>query len=105
MYFNLINLEADNTKNFSYMLCKHPDNTYIKEYNNCRTAMGKFINLNSYEIQVTSDPVDFIWVARKNNMSNYLYSELNSVCPYNLKGLADTLRSALYGNNKELTEE
>lgn len=105
MYFKLKNLEADNTNNFSYMLCKHPDNVYTKDFNNYRNIIGKFIDKDTYEIIVNSDPIDFIKLARKINMSSYLYYELNSVCPYNLKGITSTLSSVIAGNNKELTDE
>lgn len=97
----IFSLSTTNCPKLSYMLCKHPDNVYERDLGG-RKLIGKFpkkSNDQLYQINIVPDPMEFLKMAKKRNLDCYLNSEISCVCPYNLKGIHEALRSLIRGIN------
>lgn len=90
---------------FSYAIRKHPDNVFEREVSTGRKVVAQFTSLSEYCGHVENDPLAFLALARKLNMSNYIHTQLSAVCPHNLKGFDSCFRSVLRGNSGELDKE
>ncbi len=87
---------------FSYMIIKHPVNSFERDVSTGRKIVANFDDdLHYYKGYVENDPIQFLSVARGLNMSNYIHTQLSSICPHNLKGFDECFRSALRKNFKE----
>lgn len=86
---------------FSYIICKNPASSPFKlKLKDNRTYDAWFSDNDQYfNISLENDSLDFLKRARELNLANYVNNQLTSVCPYNIKCLDVTLRSAIRGNN------
>lgn len=97
MFLHLKTLE-ENDNDLSWILSKHPDNVIVKNEGS-RSAEGRFTAPNTYQIVVRNDALETLKRLRQENALTYVSAEQWLVCPYNLKSIADVLRSTLAGKN------
>lgn len=90
---------------FSYAIRKHPDNVFERTISTGRKVVAQFTTPSEYCGHVENDPLDFLALARKLNMSNYIHTQLSAVCPHNLKGFDECFRSALRGNSGDIDKD
>lgn len=100
MYFKL----SCKNQNYSYFLCKHPDNVYNNNIGKNREIIGKFVkdgnnNITEYLFYLNPNTFDFYKTAKQRNLAFYLNEEMYSVCPYNLTSFDMIFRSVLRGKN------
>ena len=83
-------------QDLSYFICKHPNNKFEKEIGSNRKILGRFIphdehptDIKIYKVELFEDSLEFLKSAKQKNLNFYLNSELNCVCPYNLKCMED----------------
>ena len=78
-------------EDFSYIIAKHPDNSFERDVGSGRKVVGKFITTGLkrekrvYTAYVENNPLAFLTTARKLNFSNYVHTQLSAVCPHNLR--------------------
>lgn len=93
-------------QDLSYFICKHPNNKFEKEIGSNRKILGRFIphdehptDIKIYKVELFEDSLEFLKSAKQKNLNFYLNSELNCVCPYNLKCMDEVFRSILRCKN------
>jgi 2-polyprenyl-3-methyl-5-hydroxy-6-metoxy-1,4-benzoquinol methylase len=95
MFFKLIS----NNPDLSWILCKRPGSVYEKTYETGRTVTGSFSSDTEYRLLVKNDLLVFTQSMKERNEAAYVRPEPWIVCPFNLRGLSECLRSALFGQN------
>lgn len=76
--------------------------SFKKEFGQGRTTIGSFVQKPDgrivYQIAIVNDYASFIKSCRDKGLGIYLSSKLMALCPYNLVGVKETLKSTM--NNK-----
>ena len=93
-------------QDLSYFICKHPNNKFEKEIGSNRKILGRFVQhetdpteIKVYKVELYEDSLEFLKSAKQKNLNFYLNSELNCVCPYNLKCMDEVFRSIIRCKN------
>lgn len=86
---------------FSWIICKNPSSSpFIKKIKDGRQVISKFTNNDRlFQTYIKNDSLVFLEKSRQLNLSNYVHTQLSSVCPYNLNAIDDMLHSVIRGNN------
>jgi len=108
MFFNITTKKEN--KNFSYILVKNPASIYEKESKQGQKCIGKYTNnveaqLQTFNCFVINDSKQFTKKMKGKNLSSYVNSIQNCVCPFNLLPVAKCLDSVLKAKDNELTDE
>lgn len=88
--------------NFSYIICKNPNNPAIveKHLGSSIIVRGKFKNCDhKYVVTTETDPLEFLRIAKLKNLDNYINPYISDVTPMSIKCIEECLRSALRGTN------
>jgi hypothetical protein len=89
--------------NFSYLIAKNPASVYDRSERSGQRIYAKFREEEGkkiYHISIINDPIPFMQKLKELNESSYVNAQLSCVCPYNIAGFFDCLRSAITGNGK-----
>ena len=78
---------------FSWIICKNPSSSpFIKKIKDGRQVISKFTNNDRlFQTYIKNDSLVFLEKSRQLNLSNYVHTQLSSVCPYNLNAIDDML--------------
>jgi 2-polyprenyl-3-methyl-5-hydroxy-6-metoxy-1,4-benzoquinol methylase len=89
--------------NFSYLIAKNPSNVFDRSERSGQRIYAKFREEDGkiiYHISIINDPIPFMQKLKDLNESSYVNAQLSCVCPYNIAGFFDCLRSAITGTSK-----
>ena len=88
-----------------WLLSKHPDNNFSRKRNG-REVLGNWIEIMKregseegeeagYQVFIKNDSLQLLETLKALNKPNYVHSMLAAVCPFNLTGLREALKSVL----------
>ena len=108
MFFNITTKAIH--ENFSYILVKNPASVYGKESKQGQKCIGKYTqngdpSFQTFNCFVINDSKHFTKNMKAKNLSSYVNSIQNCVCPFNLLPVAKCFDSVIKGKNKDLTQQ
>lgn len=106
MFFKL-NICGENAKLASYIISKHPQNTFERTIGNRGKIEAKFTKYLNEEVtyagHIDNFDINYLKLCRSQNMDVYVNAEQYSVCPYNLELVDTTFGSVIRGKYNGIT--
>ena len=103
MYLKIGSLDIED-KGFSFILAKNPHgDPFLRDLGGSdgeRFVEGRYVeNERTYEVIVRNDEAFILQGLRDKNLPSYVTAKAYAVTPFNLKGMAVALKSAMSGRN------